>query len=461
MALAIGSTEKAIVRSLRVRLLLLMLFVLVAAGSLAAWLAGRAIASRFEQYLITHQAASLERRQRLEELLPVLLSNQYAQRGDWEDVSDLIDRFAALTEERIILTDLQGRLIVDTDDGQFSGEPLVEPAPINVDGQAVGLLQIPPAPLIKNSSSERAYIAQVNRSLLIAFSVSGIVAVILTLGLTHGILRRINALTTAVNRMKQGDLSQRVQNGEQDEVGQLAHAFNSMADSLARIEQLRRHMVSDVAHELRTPLSNIRGYLEAVQDGVVQPTAAVIDSLHDEAMLLHRLVDDLQELALAEAGQLKLARHPIAVDELVDKAVQVVQGHINGSRVIQTEVTPGLPIVSVDSERIGQVLRNLLNNAVEYTPPGGKITVSAHRIQDKIQVNVYNEGEGIPSEHLPNIFERFYRVDGSRTRATGGSGLGLAIVKQLVEAHGGRVWAESIPGSYANLIFTLPIHAST
>jgi signal transduction histidine kinase len=448
------------VRSLRARLLFLMLTVLIAAGSLAAWLAGRAIAERFERYLISHQAASLERRQRLEELLPTLLATHYAQHEGWVGVDDLLDRFAGLAEERIILTDLQGQLLVDTDDAQFSGEPLVEPAPILLDGQAVGYLQIPPSPLIKNSSSERAYIAQVNRSLLIAFSVSGLVAVILTLGLTHGILRRIKALTTAVNRMEQGDLSQRVQNGEQDEIGQLAHAFNSMADSLAHIEQLRRHMVSDVAHELRTPLSNIRGYLEAVQDGVVQPTTAVIDSLHDEAMLLHRLVNDLQELALAEAGQLKLARQPIAVDELVEKAVQIVQGHINGSHVIHTEVTPGLPPIAVDAERIGQVLRNLLNNAVEYTPPGGKITVSARRVQDKIQVNVYNEGEGIPSEHLPNIFERFYRVDGSRTRATGGSGLGLAIVKQLVEAHGGRVWAESTPGVYANLIFTLPINAA-
>lgn len=447
-------------RSLRARLLFLMLTVLIAAGSLAAWLAGRAIAERFERYLISHQAASLERRQRLEELLPTLLATHYAQHEGWVGVDDLLDRFAGLAEERIILTDLQGQLLVDTDDAQFSGEPLVEPAPILLDGQAVGYLQIPPSPLIKNSSSERAYIAQVNRSLLIAFSVSGLVAVILTLGLTHGILRRIKALTTAVNRMEQGDLSQRVQNGEQDEIGQLAHAFNSMADSLAHIEQLRRHMVSDVAHELRTPLSNIRGYLEAVQDGVVQPTTAVIDSLHDEAMLLHRLVNDLQELALAEAGQLKLARQPIAVDELVEKAVQIVQGHINGSHVIHTEVTPGLPPIAVDAERIGQVLRNLLNNAVEYTPPGGKITVSARRVQDKIQVNVYNEGEGIPSEHLPNIFERFYRVDGSRTRATGGSGLGLAIVKQLVEAHGGRVWAESTPGVSANLIFTLPINAA-
>jgi signal transduction histidine kinase len=216
-------------------------------------------------------------------------------------------------------------------------------------------------------------------------------------------------------------------------------------------------MVSDVAHELRTPLSNIRGYLEALQDNVIQPTPEAIDSLYEEALLLHRLVNDLQELAIAEAGQLKLARQPVAISDSVDKAVQVVQGRVNGSHTIHTEIDASLPLANVDSERIGQVLRNLLNNAVEYTPPGGNIRVGARQVQGQIQVNVYNEGGGIASVHLRNVFERFYRVDDSRTRETGGSGLGLAIVKQLVEAHGGRVWVESKPGHHVNFVFTLPL----
>jgi signal transduction histidine kinase len=230
-----------------------------------------------------------------------------------------------------------------------------------------------------------------------------------------------------------------------------------MADSLARIEQLRRNMVSDVAHELRTPLSNICGYLEAIQDNVIQPTPEAIDSLYEEALLLHRLINDLQELAVAEAGQLKLARQPVAIGDLVDKAVQVVQGRVNGSRTIRTEIAPNLPPAHVDSERIGQVLRNLLNNAVEYTPAGGNIIVSARQVRNQIQINVHNEGAGIAPAHLGNLFERFYRVDDSRTRETGGSGLGLAIVKQLVEAHGGSVWVESEPGRFANFVFTLPL----
>jgi signal transduction histidine kinase len=229
--------------------------------------------------------------------------------------------------------------------------------------------------------------------------------------------------------MAQGDLTQRVPNNAKDEIGQLAHDFNAMADSLARIEQLRRNMVSDVAHELRTPLSNICGYLEAIQDNVIQPTPEAIDSLYEEALLLHRLINDLQELAVAEAGQLKLARQPVAIGDLVDKAVQVVQGRVNGSRTIRTEIAPNLPPAHVDSERIGQVLRNLLNNAVEYTPAGGNIIVSARQVRNQIQINVHNEGAGIAPAHLGNLFERFYRVDDSRTRETGGSGLGLAIVE--------------------------------
>jgi len=285
-----------------------------------------------------------------------------------------------------------------------------------------------------------------------------VIAILLTLALSRGILRRVAALTTAVQKMEHGDLKQRVDNGAQDEIGKLAHAFNAMADSLARIEQLRRNMVSDVAHELRTPLSNIRGYLEALQDGVVQPTRATIDSLFEEAMLLNRLVDDLQELAIADAGQLRLARQAVSVGEIVDKAMQALQVRAHDHSVrLQTQIAPHLPCVHVDAERIGQVLRNLVGNAVEYTPPGGDVTVQAKQTDDHVQISVYNNGAGIAPEHLPYLFERFYRVDSSRTRATGGSGLGLAIVKQLVEAHGGRVWAESTAGRDATFSFTLPV----
>lgn len=446
--------------SLRVRLLLLMLFVLVATGGLAAWLAAGAIKQRFEQYLVSRQQASEVRRDLLATVLPEILANHYAATRNWEEVVEAVRYFAELTDERIMLADVQGEVIADTAD-----DPALVPGvagdtdalPLLVDGEVIGALRIPPLPPVRNTASERAYIAQVNRSLLIAVSVAGGLAIVLTLALSHGILSRVQALTTAVRAMARGDLSQRVQNGADDELGQLAYAFNSMADNLARIEQLRRNMVSDVAHELRTPLSNICGYLEAIQDGIVQPTPEVVASLYEEAVLLHRLINDLQELAVAEAGQLRLSRQRVAIGDVVDRSVQVVQGRINGRYTITTALAPDLPDLYIDAERIGQVLRNLLNNAVEYALPGGAIVVGGRQINGEVHVNVYNEGSGIPPEHLPNVFERFYRVDDSRARTTGGNGLGLAIVKQLVEAHGGRVWAESVPGQYANFFFALPL----
>jgi signal transduction histidine kinase len=248
-----------------------------------------------------------------------------------------------------------------------------------------------------------------------------------------------------------------------DEIGELGHAFNSMADGLARLEQLRRNMTTDVAHELRTPLSNIRGYLEALQDGVTQPSPAVIDSLHDEAMLLTRLVNDLQELALAEAGQLKLVLHPTVPEQVVSQVVDVMQPTAASKGLtLRTDLQTDLPPVMADSGRMAQVLQNLVNNAMTHTPAGGQITVTARADAPagQVQLSVRDTGIGIAPEHLPHVFDRFYRVDQSRTRATGGAGLGLAIVKQLVEAHGGRVWAESTPDQGSTFSFTLPVAAS-
>jgi signal transduction histidine kinase len=306
-------------------------------------------------------------------------------------------------------------------------------------------------------------IDSVNRSLLIAVITAGIAMLLLTIFLTRRMVSPLEALTLAARQMEKGDLSQRVSVQTKDEIGTLAHAFNAMADGLTRIETLRRNMVNDVAHELRTPLSNIRGYLEALQDGVAHPTPEIIASLHEEAMLLTRLVDDLQELALAEAGQLRLARQPIAVADVVGQAVNALQPTADSkSLTVTVDVPPYLPDVYADSERVGQVLRNLLNNAIAHTQPQGRISVQARIVNMEmtgphIEVRVQDTGSGISPEHLPYVFERFYRADVSRTRSTGGAGLGLAIVRQLVEAHHGRVRAESTEGQGSLFAFTLPL----
>jgi len=241
-------------------------------------------------------------------------------------------------------------------------------------------------------------------------------------------------------------------------VGELAQAFNSMAGNLERAEQLQRNMVADVAHELRTPLSNLRGYLEAVGDGVIKPDADTIRSLDEEATLLSRLVDDLQELSLTEAGELKLVCQAEDISELINQAVAAVRAQAEAKGVSVTIDLPDeLPPVNIDSHRISQVLRNLLENAVAHTAQGDSITVTAEQRDNWVEVAVADTGEGIPAEDLPYIFERLYRVDKSRARATGGSGLGLTIARSLVEAHGGRIEAQSELGKGSRFTFTIPI----
>jgi signal transduction histidine kinase len=296
----------------------------------------------------------------------------------------------------------------------------------------------------------------INRSLLLAALAAGGVALLLTASLSRGIVGPVEALTLAARRMERGDLSQRVRVRARDEIGELAHAFNAMADSLNVSEQLRRQMVTDIAHELRTPLTNIRGYLEAVRDGVVSPRPEVINSLYEESLLLNRLVDDLQELALAESGQLGLRRQACAVGEIAERALAALPPQMAGGPALRLELPADLPLVDADPERIGQVLRNLVTNAQHHTLPDGCITVSARARAGEVEIAVSDTGSGIASEHLPYVFERFYRADPARARTSGGAGLGLAIVKQLVLAHGGQVAASSRPGAGATFTFTLP-----
>ncbi len=291
-------------------------------------------------------------------------------------------------------------------------------------------------------------------------------ALLVTYLLARRIVSPIEALTRAARKMERGDLGQRVAVlHNNDEIGQLSAAFNAMADGLERTERLRRQMVSDVAHELRTPLTGIRCQLESIQDGVIEPSADVIASLRDDLLSLQRLVDDLQDLAVVEAGSINLERRPVNLD---DEVTVVVRSLISatkkkGAAPVQPDVRISLhdlPAADVDPDRLRQIIRNLLTNALTHTPSGGTIEISGRSQNGRIEIIVKDDGPGIPPEHLPNIFERFYRADSSRQRKTGGAGLGLAIVKQLVEVHGGEIRADSGPGRGATFLFTLPEAAS-
>jgi two-component system OmpR family sensor kinase/two-component system sensor histidine kinase BaeS len=237
---------------------------------------------------------------------------------------------------------------------------------------------------------------------------------------------------------------------------EVARAFNEMTTALSESERQRQNMVADVAHELRTPLTVLQGNLRAILDGVYASSEVEISRLYDETRLLSRLVDDLRELALADAGQLRLYLRPTDVGHIIRSTVEGLAPAAKAQEVALGERIAGdLPIVQADSDRVAQVLRNLLVNAVRHTPPGGSVTVTAGLTADGVEIAVSDTGEGIAPDDLPHVFERFWRADAARSR-TGGTGLGLAVAQSLVEAQGGRMWAESTPGEGSTLRFTLP-----
>ncbi|MEA2325229.1 MAG: two-component system, OmpR family, sensor histidine kinase BaeS [Thermoanaerobaculia bacterium] len=266
----------------------------------------------------------------------------------------------------------------------------------------------------------------------------------------------VERLTDAARRMESGDLAVRVEPRGGAELAELARGFNAMAAALDRNEEQRKRMVSDVAHELRAPLTNIRCELESMQDGLTAPTPERIASLHEETMHLAHLVDDLQDLALAEAGRLEIDAQPVSVASLARRAATGMEMRARDRGVIiRCDGDDEIPVLA-DARRAVQVLTNLLANAVAHMEKPGDVRITWERSRSEAIIRVIDSGVGIPADELPHIFERFYRVDVSRSRSTGGAGLGLSIVRQLVAAHGGRVWAESEVGVGSTFSFTLP-----
>ncbi|MCX4853079.1 HAMP domain-containing histidine kinase [Streptomyces canus] len=265
------------------------------------------------------------------------------------------------------------------------------------------------------------------------------------------LVRPLRALTAAAQQPP--ELHVRVPVTTRDETGILAAAFNDLTERRERLEAQRKAMVSDIAHELRSPLTNIRGWLEVTRDGVVDPDPALLASLHEEALVLQRVIDDLQDLAAADAGTLRLHREPVRCDELLQQVAAAHRVTADAARVeLRTDVD-GEPWLDADPLRMRQALGNLVSNALRHTPAGGTVTLSARRDGEDIALAVADTGTGIAPDDLPHVFDRFWRAEKSRSRRTGGSGLGLPIVRHLVAAHGGTVQAASEPG--VGSLFTL------
>lgn len=298
---------------------------------------------------------------------------------------------------------------------------------------------------------------------------SGVVALVVAVGVSMFISRRVispvEEMTRASKYIAEGHYDQRVavQKADSDkaldELGKLAHHFNQMAEKLDQTENMRRQLIGDVSHELRTPLTTISGSMEGLIDGVLPPTAETFQQIVRETDRLQRIVSDLQELSRVESNAVPLEVKAQPVEPVLEAVTQRLAPQFQDKGVsLNLEVQPGLPMASLDEDRFSQILINVIGNALQYTPEGGHVIVSAQRQGNFVEIRVKDDGAGIDAAHLPHLFTRFYRVDKSRSRARGGSGIGLTIAKQLVEAHGGEIWAESAGlGKGSTFGFTVPV----
>lgn len=336
----------------------------------------------------------------------------------------------------------------------MSDTPADESTPIMVNGVREGMLFV--GDIENPTSAESDFLSTVAESALIGGGIAIGLALFLSTILIVQILRPLRELSRATDRVADGDMPDEVKLGTHDELGRLGDSFNHMLDSLKRSETVRQTMTADIAHELRTPVTIIQGTLEAILDGIYDASEESIAPIYDETLHLGRLIDDLRDLALAEAGELRLEKEPVDISELIQQVSETAFLSREDAPNLHLDTPALLPKVLLDRKRIRQVIANLLSNAIRFTPEDGDVYIRARPINGKIEMSVSDTGPGIKPEDLPHLFERFYRADPARGRSAG-SGLGLAIVKQWVEAHDGTIEAENRKSGGARFVIRLPL----
>lgn len=463
--------------SLYKKILLAFVLVVLASTALTAFFANRSAATGLNVFV--SRGAEL----RAQRLAPSL-GNYYTRVGSWDGIGAVLEqnlaildgnrgrgnrqggplrrinaqRVALFLDQRVILADEQRKVIFDSDDaimGETLNRRLLNLAvPVVVDGQRVGFVLFAQQ---ENDALAQQFFKGVNRGILLAALGAGALSLIVAAVLSRQLVAPVRRLTLAARGIAEGDLSQRVQESGGDEVGQLAVTFNQMAEKLETSEADRRQLLADIAHELRNPLSTIQGNLEGMLDGVLPLEPEQIATVHDQTLLLSRLIEDLRLLSLAQAGQLPLEKDYVDVTGLVEDVVDDFRPLAESRQVsLETDLANPLPRISVDRGRMSQVLANLVSNALRYVQDSGRIRVGAVSVNGFVELSVSDNGAGISDEDLPHLFERFYRVDAARSRSAGGSGLGLAIAKELVEAHGGTIRVESTLGEGSRFSFSIP-----
>jgi len=468
-------------RSLTTKLTLAFLLVGLTGAILVAVLVGQRTRSEFDRFLSERDQATLVQ----------ALGTYYDGKRSWDGVRAMLDSTPTLDmySRGVALADARGVIVLGNrsyQDGQSApADALGAGTPIQVDGRLVGYLLLPGPNDHANEPGppppDVAFLNRVTWAAAISAGIAALIALVLGVLLARTLTRPVRELTAATQAMARGKLDQRVTVRSRDEIGELARSFNQMSSDLARASQLRKQMTADLAHDLRTPLSILRGYTEGLQDGRLQGSSTLYTIMYGEVEHLQRLVEDLRVLSLADAGELPLNRRAVDPSALLERTgLAYIDRAEQQGIALRVEPAEALPSISVDTDRMTQVLNNLVSNALRYTPEGGQITLSAaqetnnderpttkdegsasqpfvFRRSSFVVLRVSDTGSGIEAEDLPFIFDRFYRADKARQRAdSNASGLGLAIAKAIVEAHGGTLAVESHPGAGTTFTISLP-----
>lgn len=463
------------------------LVVIVTMGAVVLWI-NRTTSAEFRKYITVRDLVAPG--SGVEALVAY-----YQERGSWEGVDNLLEKGVYLSSDRkglllagtlaeigpeaeerradVLLADTDGRIVFDST-GKRTGRRLQEerryvwPLTETDDGEVLGYLVAFFDFVAPLDPQEQRFLDRVEHLLLVSTALAVGLMVVLGALLNRRINAPLQRLAVAARAVAAGDLGQRVETGGSIEVAQVGRAFNEMTVALQEAEVLRQNMVADVAHELRTPLSVLQGNLWAILNDAYPLEKAEVARLYDETRLLSRLVEDLRELALADAGQLDLNVRPTDVGRVIRHTVESFALVAEAQQVnLSAQLPEDTPQVQVDPDRVAQVLRNLLVNALRHTPPGGSVSVTTTAVGRGVEIAVADTGEGIAQHDLPHVFERFWRADSARSRGDGkaqvrsGTGLGLAVAQSLVQAQGGGIWVESTLGEGSVFRFTLPLAQPT
>jgi two-component system sensor histidine kinase BaeS len=457
---------------MRLYLKILLAFTVVILISVAAvaLAAGRLVESEFRVYNALYS-------NRTQKLAQDLL-NYYNTQGSWDGVQNQVTELTiagrgpgqgqgkgkignpALNESWTYqLADVDGQIIANAsgENAGFLNRSEKESAlHLTVDGNIVGYLVLNNRTPLEEPAED--FIASIQRALWFGVVIAFATALLVAGFLARGFTAPIRKLTRAAEMISAGELDSRAQVSGQDEIAQLANSFNTMATSLQQAEYQRESQTADIAHELRNPLAILQGTLEALADGVYQPTLENIRPALDQVQTLNRLIEDLRILALADAGGLRLEKQPVDFKKFIERIVDAYKDSFAEQAIdIECSFSGDRLHTHADFDRLTQVINNILGNALHYVPSGGKVCVDAREEMQSILVSVIDNGPGVHPDELSHLFERFWRGDPSRSRETGGSGLGLAIAEQIIHAHNGRIWAEETPGGGLTVRFTLPV----